>query len=103
MDVSTRGQSNRHDFLRKCSSQVFTTASSATSATSSATSTQAATPALQDPRVSSQPGRPKTQSSLVGQKSVSTVLLPILWRFSSVRQLKTVLVGLSEGIPIDCT
>ncbi|NXA26817.1 EFCB6 protein, partial [Ibidorhyncha struthersii] len=41
------------------------------SATSSATSTKPATHATQDPCMSSSPERPKTSSSLVGQKSVS--------------------------------
>ncbi|NWY57012.1 EFCB6 protein, partial [Chionis minor] len=38
--------------------------------TSSETSTKPATHAMQNPRVSSQPERPKTSSSLVGQKSI---------------------------------
>ncbi|KFP53926.1 hypothetical protein N323_02027, partial [Cathartes aura] len=40
------------------------------SATSSATSTKPATRAVQDPRMSPQPERPKTSSSLAGQKSI---------------------------------
>ncbi|KFW90167.1 hypothetical protein N336_07964, partial [Phalacrocorax carbo] len=46
--------------------------SSAARAASSATSTKPATRAMQEPRVSSQPERTKTSSSLVGQKSVSS-------------------------------
>ncbi|NXX53824.1 EFCB6 protein, partial [Scopus umbretta] len=44
--------------------------SSIPSATSSATSTKPATCATQDPHVSLQPERPKTSSSLEGQKSI---------------------------------
>uniref|UniRef100_A0A8C8AR00 EF-hand domain-containing protein n=1 Tax=Otus sunia TaxID=257818 RepID=A0A8C8AR00_9STRI len=43
--------------------------SSTPSTTGSATSTKPAARAVQDPRTSSQPERPKTSSSLVGQKS----------------------------------
>ncbi|KFV46903.1 hypothetical protein N328_04683, partial [Gavia stellata] len=46
--------------------------SSTPSAISSATSTKPATRAVLEPRVSSQPECPKTSSSLVGQKSIST-------------------------------
>ncbi|NWH47746.1 EFCB6 protein, partial [Fregata magnificens] len=46
--------------------------SSTPRATSSATSTKPATHAVQEPRVSSQPERPKTSSSLVGQKSITS-------------------------------
>ncbi|NXV23853.1 EFCB6 protein, partial [Cepphus grylle] len=42
------------------------------SATSSAPSANPAAHTMQDPRVSSQPERPKTSSSLVGQKSVTS-------------------------------
>ncbi|KFQ78697.1 EF-hand calcium-binding domain-containing protein 6, partial [Phoenicopterus ruber ruber] len=50
--------------------------SSTPRATSSATSTKPATRAVQEPRVSSQPERPKISSSLVGQKSVSASSRP---------------------------
>ncbi|NXJ32102.1 EFCB6 protein, partial [Ciconia maguari] len=46
--------------------------SSTPSATSSATSTKPATRAVQEPRLSSQPEHPKTSSSLVGQKSITS-------------------------------
>ncbi|KFQ07122.1 hypothetical protein N329_08886, partial [Haliaeetus albicilla] len=50
--------------------------SSTPSATSSATSTKPATHAVQDPCISPQPERPKTSSSLVGQKSIPTSSRP---------------------------
>lgn len=51
---------------------------------------------------SSQPERPKTPSSLVGQKSVSMVVLRILSIFIAVHRLKIIVLELSDGIPIDC-
>lgn len=99
MDVSTGGQLKCQDFLKKFSSELVTMLSSTPSATSSATSTKPATHAVQDPCMSPQPEHPKMSSSLVGQKSVSVV---ILWIFFSVRRLKVIPVGLSESIPIDC-
>ncbi|NXE79537.1 EFCB6 protein, partial [Cochlearius cochlearius] len=50
--------------------------SSTPSATSSAAFTKPATSAVQRQRVSSQPQRPKTSSSLVGQKSITTSSRP---------------------------
>ena len=75
MDFSTGGRLKYQDFLKKFSSELVTMPPSTPSATSSATSTKPATRAVQDPRMSSQPERPKTSSSLAGQKSVSVVVL----------------------------
>lgn len=75
MDVSAGGQLKYQDFLKKFSSELVMMPSSTPSATSSATSTKPATCAMQEPRVSSRPERPKTSSSLLGQKSVSVVVL----------------------------
>ncbi|KAM6211114.1 LOW QUALITY PROTEIN: EF-hand calcium-binding domain-containing protein 6 [Sarcoramphus papa] len=70
VDVSTGGRLKYQDFLKKFSSERVTMPPSTPSATSSATSTKPATHAVQDPRMSSQPERPKTSSSLAGQKSI---------------------------------
>uniref|UniRef100_A0A8C3JDS9 EF-hand domain-containing protein n=1 Tax=Calidris pygmaea TaxID=425635 RepID=A0A8C3JDS9_9CHAR len=71
VNFSAGGRLKYDDFLKKFSSEVVTVASRALGVTSSATSTKPAARTMQDPRVSSQPERPKTSSSLVGQKSVS--------------------------------
>ncbi|XP_076184720.1 EF-hand calcium-binding domain-containing protein 6 [Aptenodytes patagonicus] len=70
VDVSAGGRLKFQDFLKKFSSELVTMPSSTPSATSSATSTKPATCAMQEPRVSSRPERPKTSSSLLGQKSI---------------------------------
>ncbi|PKU40147.1 ef-hand calcium-binding domain-containing protein 6 [Limosa lapponica baueri] len=60
----------KYDLLKKISSEVVMVPSWTLGVTSSATSTKPAAHTMQDPRVSSQPERPKTSSSLVGQKSI---------------------------------
>lgn len=77
MDVDAGGRLKYQDFLRKFSSELVTMPSSTPSVTSLATSTKLVTRAMQEPQVSSQPERPNTLSSLVGQKSVSVVILLI--------------------------
>lgn len=75
MDVDAGGWLKYQDFLRKFSSELVTMPSSTLSIPSLATSTKPATRAMQEPQVSSQPERPNTLSPLVGQKSVSVVVL----------------------------
>ncbi|CAM9951922.1 unnamed protein product [Bubo scandiacus] len=69
VDVSAGGWLKYQDFLKNFSPELVTMPSSTPSATGSATSTKPAARAVQDPRASSQPERPKTSSSLVGQKT----------------------------------
>lgn len=75
MDVDAGGWLKYQDFLRKFSSELVTMPSSTLSVPSLATSTKPATHAMQEAQVSSQPECPNTLSPLVGQKSVSVVVL----------------------------
>ncbi|KAM6136930.1 LOW QUALITY PROTEIN: EF-hand calcium-binding domain-containing protein 6 [Pterocles gutturalis] len=70
VDVSADRQLKYQDFLKKFNSELVMMASGTPRATNSATSTKPATHAVQDPNMSSQPECLKTQSSLVGQKSI---------------------------------
>ncbi|XP_067150804.1 EF-hand calcium-binding domain-containing protein 6 [Apteryx mantelli] len=68
VDVNAGGWLKYQDFLKKFSSGLVTMPSSTFSTTSSASSTKPVTSAMLEPQVSSQPERPKTSSSLGGQK-----------------------------------
>lgn len=96
VDVSVGGWLKYQEFLKKFSSEHLTMSSTTPSATSPVPSTNPAT------CTSSQPEHPKTPSSLVGQKSVSMVVLRILSIFIAVHRLKIIVLELSDDIPIDC-
>nr|XP_025969917.1 EF-hand calcium-binding domain-containing protein 6 [Dromaius novaehollandiae] len=68
VDVNAGGQLKYQDFLKKFSSELLTMPSSTSSTTSSASSTKPVTGAMLEPRVSSQPERARTLSSLGEQK-----------------------------------
>ncbi|XP_062424890.1 EF-hand calcium-binding domain-containing protein 6 [Rhea pennata] len=70
VDVSAGGRLKYQDFLKKFSSELITMPSSTSSATNSASSTKPVIGALLEPQVSSQRERPKTSSSLEGQKRI---------------------------------
>ncbi|KAM6381899.1 LOW QUALITY PROTEIN: EF-hand calcium-binding domain-containing protein 6 [Alca torda] len=81
VDFSAGGRLKYDDYLKKFSSEVVTMPSSTPSATGSATSANPAAHTMQDPRVSSQPERPKTSSSLIlasSRPQTTTCSAPIL-------------------------